>query len=543
MLDLVVKIQKVMDEAIKNGYVKVGPIKNKNASAWTQPKDPLQIKMEKTVAEVSNIYSEGLFQHQKVDLDTFLPSTEFKFVRDYAYAHFEHLVILEQKYKPMPLLMANQPKIGRFLRMKVIDWLQEIVVKFKIAEKELVTKAVEMMDRYYHSVDRELEASDLQLTATTCLFVAAKAFMVNPFTLQNVAENMCYSKYSNEELLQKEKEVRSLNGDISEQLSVCDFINHFLRVVKYRFCEVQADKLGKLPTKIIKPTFDFMLELEVLCFELSKFMLLDPMMQRYLKSYVAASVLIGAFEILVDLMQDYNFFTLNKFDINHINTLYEQTRDFLTDCFGYKKWVSFQVFSKFIFQRLKCLYYQHSGIVVQLAESYKNKTDGLDKEMPFIIKREFANLPFILKDKLGKYLHDPKSSYLFDPFMRSYYPDINSLPFKTQAAHPRDILNPRNDQIFHNFLKQNLAKTLQFYFTQFEEMQQRLNELRQNCMDSNCKIDFNGIISSACKGLRRPPEQFLLNTTDDSSSPYSSKFELTSTLRTPQKFISPAMQR
>lgn len=121
------------------------------------------------------------------------------------------------------------------------------------------------------------------------------------------------------------------------------------------------------------------------------------------------------------------------------------------------------MFGKFILDRLKCLYYQHSGIVVQQASNYKNQLTSPDEA--HVIQRKFASLNFILKDKLGKYLFDPKSSFLFDPFLRSFYPEMSSLPFKTQASHPRDILNPSNDEIFHNQLKQRLAKTIQFYFT------------------------------------------------------------------------------
>lgn len=85
-----------MDDAIKNGYVKAGAFKEKNASAWSQPKDPLQVKMEKLLADVSNIYSEDLYQHKKIELETFLPNTEMKFVKAYEATHFENLVMVEQ---------------------------------------------------------------------------------------------------------------------------------------------------------------------------------------------------------------------------------------------------------------------------------------------------------------------------------------------------------------------------------------------------------------------------------------------------------------
>jgi len=41
-------------------------------------------------------------------------------------------------------------------------------------------------------------------------------------------------------------------------------------------------------------------ELEVLSFEFSKFIMIDAMSKRYLRSYLAASILIISFEILLD---------------------------------------------------------------------------------------------------------------------------------------------------------------------------------------------------------------------------------------------------
>lgn len=80
--------------------------------------------------------------------------------------------------------------------MKVIDWLFEIIGKFKITEKSLMFQAISMMDRYYQKCEQMMPTSDLQLTAVTCFFIAAKNIMIEPFTLQNVMENMCYNKFT-----------------------------------------------------------------------------------------------------------------------------------------------------------------------------------------------------------------------------------------------------------------------------------------------------------------------------------------------------------
>ena len=71
-------------------------------------------------------------------------------------------------------------------------------------------QTVELMDIYYERCKDDMPASDLQLTAVTCFFIAAKNIMVEPFNLQIVMENMCYSKYDKHHFLEKEKEIRNL---------------------------------------------------------------------------------------------------------------------------------------------------------------------------------------------------------------------------------------------------------------------------------------------------------------------------------------------
>ena len=71
-----------------------------------------------------------------------------------------------------------------------------------------------------------------------------------------------------------------------------------------------------------------------------------------------------------------------------------------------------------------------------------------EKNKMYLIQPQFAQLRYLLKDKLCKYLYDPQSSYLFDPFMKQYYPEMYQLPFKS-ADDPRDLLNIKNDERHH----------------------------------------------------------------------------------------------
>jgi hypothetical protein len=84
-----------------------------------------------------NIYAESLFQHERIDTNTvFMMPEERNWIRDYESDHFKHLQA-DQGAK-MENLMLSQPEVGRTLRMKVIEWLFEIVNKFKIREKAVV---------------------------------------------------------------------------------------------------------------------------------------------------------------------------------------------------------------------------------------------------------------------------------------------------------------------------------------------------------------------------------------------------------------------
>ena len=85
--------------------------------------------------------------------------------------------------------------------MKVIDWLYEVVEKFKIKDNSLMFQTTELMDLYFKESPTIIPTSDLQLTAVTCFFIAAKNIMLDPFTLQNAVENMCYSKYTTSQFL------------------------------------------------------------------------------------------------------------------------------------------------------------------------------------------------------------------------------------------------------------------------------------------------------------------------------------------------------
>ena len=64
------------------------------------------------------------------------------------------------------------------------------------------------MDLYYQHCEPNKELLDLQLTAVMAFFVAAKNIMVEPFSLEEARVVLCYEKYTIEQMLRKENELR-----------------------------------------------------------------------------------------------------------------------------------------------------------------------------------------------------------------------------------------------------------------------------------------------------------------------------------------------
>jgi hypothetical protein len=163
-------------------------------NAWTQPKDAFTRKIEE-IQSACNLYSEDLFQHERVQTDiAFLPSDQHCFLRDYEDDHFQHLIL--QEGPPICNLMNNQPQIGRQLRMKVINWLYEIVNKWKIEDKNLVFQAVDLMDTVYKYQIPNQPQSDLQLTAASCFYMVQQHVSVYSFPFEQLETGICYNKFT-----------------------------------------------------------------------------------------------------------------------------------------------------------------------------------------------------------------------------------------------------------------------------------------------------------------------------------------------------------
>ena len=151
--------------------------------------------------------------------------------------------------------------------------------------------------------------------------------------------------------------MRKVSGYVTELPNHIDYISLFIKVIKLEFIYHLRDKKGYYNvTRIQKSTNDFFKEVQTLCFELCKIALVDGYTKRYLKSYIAASILLAVFEIEIDLMLKDTTHNL-KYDYTQIIAISKIFEKVLSKYFGYNKYVFFQFIGKFLVNRFKCFFY------------------------------------------------------------------------------------------------------------------------------------------------------------------------------------------
>lgn len=91
---------------------------------------------------------------------------------------------------------------------------------------------------------------------------------------------------------------------------------------------------------IIKSTVTFFNELEVLVYDFCKLALVDGFLKRYLKSYVAAAIVLLSFDTMMTKVLDVNQKTA-KFDNTHLVRAYQCLNKVITNYFGFNKFVFF----------------------------------------------------------------------------------------------------------------------------------------------------------------------------------------------------------
>jgi len=301
---------------------------------------------------MANIYGERLFNHEYEHIEeAFLSAGDQSFLNSYQHELFKEMLrseILEGL--PQSEFMPNQRHIGRHLRMKVIDWMYEVMQKFGIMDRSVMFQTVELMDAYYRRCEQEKPNHDLQLTAVTCFFVAAKNIMVEPFTLHQAVTTMFYGKYTVQELLLKEQELRKIVSYKNESSNYLDYVQLLLKCLKLAFIEYLSQQKGYRATQILKSTARLFEEMDELSYELSKLALVDGFLRRYMKCYVACSLFILTLDIIIgNILNDK--LNKNRYDLDHVGAMHKLLSTMIGKLFGFNKYVLFQFMGEFLKKR------------------------------------------------------------------------------------------------------------------------------------------------------------------------------------------------
>ena len=88
----------------------------------------------------------------------------------------------------------------------MLDWLQEVFGAYKLSD-ETFFLTVQLMDRYFSNINRKVPCDELHIIGMTCLFMASKYEEVIPLRLSTLVEKIGHSKYTNQQIKAKEREI------------------------------------------------------------------------------------------------------------------------------------------------------------------------------------------------------------------------------------------------------------------------------------------------------------------------------------------------
>lgn len=91
-------------------------------------------------------------------------------------------------------------------RAQQIDWIYSVIAKLGFDDRSLYFRTVNLIDRYYDTLQKPMPASDLQLTSITCLFICCKTQEVDPIDLE-ICRLLSNKSFSKIQFLEKEAHI------------------------------------------------------------------------------------------------------------------------------------------------------------------------------------------------------------------------------------------------------------------------------------------------------------------------------------------------
>ena len=162
--------------------------------------------------------------------------------------------------------------------------------QLNIDDKSIVFLATSLMDRYFSQTQLSSTLQDSLLTAYTCLFIASKNSDVEPMSLKffkNVF-NLNF-KYSHEEILNKEFEIRKATNYDNQFSTLFDFLLLYIRIWKAG-CQKIISKKSQWYTS----THKFLCEVELTAYFFVKSLLIDANSVKKFKGSISVAAIISA---------------------------------------------------------------------------------------------------------------------------------------------------------------------------------------------------------------------------------------------------------
>lgn len=127
--------------------------------------------------------------------------------------------------QPTHLTRHGITEVGR---ARMIDWMYEVLVAFKMSEQTFFL-SVQYMDRYIAESAVRLELDELHLIGITCMFIASKYQEITPLFMQTIVIRIGHHRFTRKDVLDKERVILStLNFKMAAIPTVLEFIERFV---------------------------------------------------------------------------------------------------------------------------------------------------------------------------------------------------------------------------------------------------------------------------------------------------------------------------
>ena len=181
-------------------------------------------------------------------------------------------------------ILDNHPDISKFLRAHLINWLVHGCEVMTKDDATLPFVAISMMDRYYKVMKQPEPSKDVQLTGLTGLFIASKFFEITPIFMDQLIKDMCYGKYNQKQILDRETAIMSSLACEIDPPNHFDFVLLYFKLLRLH---IQA-----LKGPISKPSLNYLLQAEFFASEYSKMVLADIALMSVRPSILASTAVV-----------------------------------------------------------------------------------------------------------------------------------------------------------------------------------------------------------------------------------------------------------